>query len=173
MKKYFLKENGIQIMRSRFVKIKERIFDEELFDYRIVDREDLIENLMRWISEGSKDKELMKQDIKMLMSWEDDYIFSSISTNEYIGIKSSDFEEKCKELILINKEVAVEDITHWKDEVEALVEQIEEKISILPWRGDRCEDSQKVCLQRILNKFINHLNGVEEEDFYELNDEEE
>jgi len=89
---------------NRPIKINEKIFDEELFDYRIVSRKDLLEDLMRWISEcRNSDKELMKQDLQMLMQLEDEYIFSSISTNDYISSEDSNFNETCKELLELNE----------------------------------------------------------------------
>ena len=85
--------------------LDEKIADEEMHDYRIVYRPDLIEDLMRWIGENSKDKEMMKQDLDFLMDWEDDYIFSSISTNAYISSNCSEFNETCEELIAINEKL--------------------------------------------------------------------
>ena len=47
----------------------------------------------------------MMEDLKMLLTWEDDYIFSSISTNEYVRQQDSEFDELCKELIELNKTI--------------------------------------------------------------------
>jgi len=44
----------------------------------------------------------MKQDLKELMTWDDEYILSSISTNSYLGENSPEFEETCKELLELN-----------------------------------------------------------------------
>jgi len=85
--------------------IKEKIFDEELFEYKIADREDLVQDLIQWISESSNKKDLMTEDLKMLLTWEDDYIFSSINTNEFIRQQDSKFDELCKELIELNKTI--------------------------------------------------------------------
>ena len=85
--------------------IKEKIFDEELFEYKIADREDLVQDLIQWISESSNQKDLMMEDLKMLLTWEDDYIFSSISTNEYVRQKDSQFDDLCKKLIELNKTI--------------------------------------------------------------------
>jgi len=88
-------------------KINEKIFDEELFEYRIIDRKDFIDELIRWISEAKgNDKVLMKDDLKMLMSVKDDYIFSSISTNDYIYVGCSEFDDTCKELLELNNSVS-------------------------------------------------------------------
>ena len=87
--------------------INEKIFNEELFEYRIVDREDLIDNLIDWISEAPRDKEIMKEDLRYLMDLKDDFIFSSISTNEYIARSDNEdeFDDLCSELLELNKEV--------------------------------------------------------------------
>ena len=89
--------------------INEILFTEELIEYRIEHREDLIDNLIDWISETERqsDKVLMKEDLKLLLSVNDEYILSSISTNDYI-IKSIDeerFNQECKTILEKNKEV--------------------------------------------------------------------
>lgn len=84
--------------------VNEKIFDEELFNYKIIDREDFIDDLINWISEcKTSDRQLMKEDLKYLMKVKDDYIFSSILTNEYIISDDSNFEETCAELIELNE----------------------------------------------------------------------
>ncbi len=93
------KDDGITI-------IQEKIFNEELHEYKIIDREDFLEDLMRWIGEGSEDKQLMLDDLKLLMSITDDYIFSSVSTNDYIYQGCSEFDSTCKELIELNKAIS-------------------------------------------------------------------
>lgn len=95
---------------KRNVLINSDIFQNELFDYSIVDRSDLIDNLIMWISEcgidRNHDKELMKTDLKYLMDVKDDYIFSAFSTNEYIVSDDDNFEETCRELIALNKKLS-------------------------------------------------------------------
>ena len=56
--------------------------------YYIRYREEEIDNLIMWLSESTSesDKFLMKEDLKMLMSWTCEAIYSSESTNEYIEI---------------------------------------------------------------------------------------
>ncbi len=85
------------------IEINERIPDEDLFEYRITHRGSFIEELMSWIPGATEDKELMKQDLKMLMNLDDEYIFSSISTNKYIYQGHPDFETTCQELLELNK----------------------------------------------------------------------
>jgi hypothetical protein len=86
-------------------KINEKITQDELCDYRLLDREDLINDLIDWISEATTDKDNMKYDLKYLMSLPDDYVFSSISTNEYIAKSDNEerFNEICEEILKLNE----------------------------------------------------------------------
>jgi len=106
---YRLEENSIFIIGSHNVPINERIQEEELFEYEIRNRQDFIDNLILWISEATKDKLIMKQDLKMLMNLEDDYILSSISTNDYIHINYNKFNSTVSELLELNEYVNKED----------------------------------------------------------------
>jgi hypothetical protein len=99
-KDYILTENAIN-----GITLNEKIRDEEMHEYYIQDREDFIDSLIMWISEATQDKALMKEDLKMLMSVEDDYILSSNSTNSYLYEGCSEFEDTCKELLKINEEL--------------------------------------------------------------------
>jgi len=59
--------------------------------YNVVDRESEIDNLIMWIGECGREREndkfLMKEDLKMLMSWDCEFVYSSEDTNDYIEIK--------------------------------------------------------------------------------------
>jgi len=85
--------------------IYSEIFDQEMVDYRLVETENQIDDLIQWIAESNKDKWLMKEDLEYLMKLEDEYVFSSILTNEFIA--SSDnperFDEICEEILLEDK----------------------------------------------------------------------
>jgi len=97
-------EDTIHVSGSGGVKLNSKIRQEDLHEYSIVDRKSLIDDLIRWIGEArSSDKALMEEDLKMLMDVEDDYIFSSNSTNSYITKSDSEFEKTCEELIKLNK----------------------------------------------------------------------
>lgn len=99
---YILYEDSIHIVNSHGVEIPDEIFDNELFEYRIIDRESFIrDDLTMWIAEAKdeSDKTLMLDDLIMLSELNDDYIFSSISTNEYIHSNSPEFNKTCEELI--------------------------------------------------------------------------
>lgn len=101
---YKLGDDSIHIVGSHGVQINEKIIDKELFEYRITYREDFIDDLIGWISEARESsKFIMKQDLEMLMKVEDDYIFSSISTNDYIYVGCKEFNETCKELLELNE----------------------------------------------------------------------
>jgi len=86
------------------VEIHEKISQDQLFDYEIRNREDFIDDLIDWISEASgNNKELMKDDLKMLFRIDDEYIFSSISTNDYIYKECGNFNDTCQELLDFNE----------------------------------------------------------------------
>ena len=89
------------------IKINKKIFQEELSDWTIRHRESFIDELFGWMGEalraGRTDAELMKEDLFMLNDWEDEYIFSNISTNIYAGEKQEQFNEICEELIELTR----------------------------------------------------------------------
>ena len=97
--KYVIKEVGDNFYINT-TKIPRKIFDDELVDYRIEDTETLIDNLCMWISEcRNSDKQLMKDDLKMLCKIDDEFVLSSISTNDYLFGNSKTFNDKCKEIL--------------------------------------------------------------------------
>lgn len=86
--------------------LNEKIKDEELHEFYIVDREGFIDDLIGWIAEArSPDKYLMKEDLEELLTWEDDFILTSNSTNTYIGQDSKEFNETCEELLALNDSI--------------------------------------------------------------------
>ena len=96
-------EDTIHVLGSGGVKLSEKIRQEDLHEYSIVDKKSLIHDLIRWIGEAGGNASLMEADLKMLMDVEDDYIFSSNSTNSYITKSDSEFDETCNQLIELNK----------------------------------------------------------------------
>ena len=103
---YSLRDNAIfSLLGKGETKIHEMIRNQELFEYTIIDREDFIETLIGWISEATQHKEMMKQDLFMLQEWDDEYILSSISTNEYIRQEDSNFNQLCEELLALNESI--------------------------------------------------------------------
>ena len=105
--RYILKGSGIQcnLSSTEFIELNEKIRDEDLHEYSITHRESFIDELYRWIAEArdGAQRQMMKDDLDMLKEWDDEYIFSSNSTNSYISSQCSEFEKTCEELIEINK----------------------------------------------------------------------
>jgi hypothetical protein len=88
------------------IPIENDVFSNELVDYRIENREELINSLIDWIGEAKgSDKQLMKDDLKMLMRIEDRFILSSISTNHYLYGDSEQFNEECENILKSNNEL--------------------------------------------------------------------
>jgi len=87
------------------VELNEKIYQDSLHEYGIAYRKDFIDELICWISEASKDKELMKSDLKMLMGIEDEYILSSNSTNSYLYPGVDGYEDACKGLLEVNEKL--------------------------------------------------------------------
>jgi len=56
------------------------------------------------------------------------------------------------------------DLKTLKEELYSLLEPIEAKINTLPYKGDKCSDSQKMCLIQALNELEYNINGLEKED---------
>lgn len=100
--KYILGENSIN-----GIELNNKIFEEDLFEWKIIHRESFIDELYRWIAEamqaGRSDAHLMKDDQQMLIKETDEYIFSSNSTNDYICSDDERFNETCEELLELNK----------------------------------------------------------------------
>lgn len=106
MKAEITEQNEIKI---NDVVINEQIFQEERVDYILRGREEQIKDLYMWIGEKlSKNEEndlyAMKEDLHYLESIEDEFIFSSISTNEFIAQSDNaeDFNNICKEILELN-----------------------------------------------------------------------
>lgn len=87
------------------IDIKEEIHHEGLSDYQIRNISDYIDDLIDWISEATDDKETMKDDLKYLIKLDDEFMFSSIRTNEYICFSDNEekFNELCLEFIELSK----------------------------------------------------------------------
>ncbi len=88
-------------------KINTKIDLEKLenFEYYIKNKNDLIDDLIWFIAESKNfyDKIEMKKDLKALMDLEDDYIFSSNNTNEYVA-RSQDqilFDAICEDILAL------------------------------------------------------------------------
>lgn len=95
------------------VQIHEDVFGEEMVEWKLTYREDLITDLRTWIGEAARnpdrtsDYNLMIEDLEMLSKWEDEYIWSSISTNEYLSpsLNTEEFNEVCREVLKAHNEL--------------------------------------------------------------------
>ena len=99
-----IKEEGVFINE---ILINDEVFQEEKCDYTLRERKEQIDSLIDWISETDRQSDLilMKEDLKYLINCKDEYIFSSISTNEYI-LKEDNlkrFNKICKEILELHK----------------------------------------------------------------------
>ena len=80
------------------VLIDASIFDNETVDWKLVELECVIDDLFSWIGEAkTPDKSMMIEDLKILLNWDDDFIWSNISTNAYISPSKNPerFNEVC------------------------------------------------------------------------------
>lgn len=106
---YNLEIDSEESVRINGILINEEIFEKEKVDYRVSEREDQIDHLVMWISETDRknDKELMLEDLKYLASLKDEFIFSSILTNEYIAKSQNEeeFNNICEEILKLNSEL--------------------------------------------------------------------
>jgi len=87
--------------------INDEIFTQEKCGYVVEERDETINNLINWISENSSnhERELMKDDLKYLMSCTDKYLFSDVSTNSYI-LEETDicvFDNICEDILNLNR----------------------------------------------------------------------
>lgn len=87
--------------------IKNEVFQEEKVNWKLIDLDEFIDDLLDWIGEqdrNSSDRTLMKQDLFMLNEWEDQFIWSSIETNDYVSptLHPERFNEICKQVLEAN-----------------------------------------------------------------------
>ncbi|MHA1755892.1 MAG: hypothetical protein ACTSVV_03915 [Promethearchaeota archaeon] len=85
--------------------INEKIFQEEMSDYVIRDRETEVDNLIRWISESNNQNEklLMIRDLKDLLDYKGEFFLSSISTNDFLFPDDKKFHIECEKILKLNK----------------------------------------------------------------------
>jgi hypothetical protein len=89
--------------------ISPAVFDHELVDYVVREREDAIEHIVDMVSEARPgDRALMRQDINYLESLNDRFVFSSVSTNEFIAASDNPvrFNEICAEICAAHKNLS-------------------------------------------------------------------
>tara|TARA_B100002019_G_C21272963_1_gene603490 strand:+ start:4555 stop:5166 length:612 start_codon:yes stop_codon:yes gene_type:complete len=98
------------------------LFEEELSDYTFCQLDEMIDDLIDWISEAnhsndfnrstfSGQQQMMKDDLKILLKWDDNIILKSILTNEYISPSENTerFNEICDDLIDLQKTIDEKD----------------------------------------------------------------
>ena len=103
--------------------IDKEIFNKGKVDYRVVEREQQIDDLFIWIGEAisssrTNDVALMKEDLKYLNGLDDENVFSSISTNEFIAKSDNEeeFNKICDEILKLNKLPKVKEVIKMTDE---------------------------------------------------------
>jgi len=103
---FIIDENNNQIEIDNDLEIDE-------CEWRIEDRENLIDILIWriWETRMESDKYLMKEDLKYLIKLNDQYIFSSITTNMYIAKSDNEteFNNICKDFIFYLKKNVQQD----------------------------------------------------------------
>ena len=68
------------------VDIEQSVFNDEKIDWKLIDRDELISDLYSQIGEANdSDRILMIQDVQMLSKLDDEYVWSNISTNDYVA----------------------------------------------------------------------------------------
>ncbi len=90
--------------------INDIVFDEELVDYKLAYRPDRVDDLIKFIGEAQDErtKELMKADLITLASWDDEFIWESIDTNEFISPtrNTERFNEICQKVLDANQDAS-------------------------------------------------------------------
>ncbi len=95
-------ENGFLL---NGIEIPNEIFDHDLSDYKIIEREQFLDDLINWISEcKNNDKQLMLNDLFMLAKIDDKFILSSINTNHYLYGNSQEFNDKCFKILSLTND---------------------------------------------------------------------
>lgn len=69
-----------------------------------------------------------------------------------------------KELINDDPPESFTTTSEFKSHVEWHLLKIENIINLLPDKGDKCENSQKICLHNALGEFMKNVNGLEQSD---------
>ena len=95
------------------VVIDDVVFEDKSVGWILIDLEDYVDDLISWIGEIKRDsssqhRKLMKQKLKILMTWDDRYIWSSISANDYVSPSHNKekFNKICQEVLDANSAVS-------------------------------------------------------------------
>ncbi len=101
-------DNTNDLLLIAGVEIKAEVFDNDMVSHKLVDRKSEIDNLYMMISEcgfdRENDKTLMIEDQQYLISLMDEYIFSSVSTNEFVALSENkeQFLQICHSILKAN-----------------------------------------------------------------------
>ncbi len=161
--------------------ISDEVFNEQRVDYIYEDRADLIENIkdMRCGASDS-DKLLMDEDIQLLLKLNDNYVFSSVCTNEYISsIEDTErFNEICSDILEANKtlEEATEEVkviitnVDW-DGIEGFEEPIKMTVPAKTFT-DTKKDEFKDVLEEYISDELSNISGFCHKSFkYEISED--
>ena len=91
------------------VVIDDRVLEDTSVGWKLIWLEDYIDDLICWTGEikrnsNSQHRANIKQDLKLLMTWDDEYLWSSISTNNFVSpsLNKEKFNKICKEVLDAN-----------------------------------------------------------------------
>ena len=95
------------------VVIDDSVFGETSVGWKLIWLEDYIDDLICWTGEikrnsNSQHRANMKQNLKLLMTWDDEYIWSCFSTNEFVSPSQNQekFNKICQEVLDANSAVS-------------------------------------------------------------------
>ena len=95
------------------VVIDDSVFEDTSVGWKLIWLEDYIDDLISWTGEikrnsNSQHRANMKQNLKLLMTWDDQYIWSSISTNDFVSPSHNQekFNKICQEVLDANRAVS-------------------------------------------------------------------
>lgn len=169
--------------------ISPAIFDNELVNYVVKEREDLIDSIIDMISHArGSDKALMRQDIQALEALTDRFVFSSVLTNEYVAASTQPvrFNEICAEICTAQRDLSTRLATDQlfeliiNDEaIQASLESAADSSPRLPWgvldiaatvKGDmNIElDTDDTAL---LGRLLSHFNAEQKRLLSEINND--
>ena len=106
----YLNRDGDWLLEGNII---DRRYETEVFeqvDYKLVEVEGEIDNLITWIGESTDYSNtcMMKDDLEMLMENKDkEFCFSSLSTNDYVFEDESSFNDLVAQTLVANQNVRV------------------------------------------------------------------
>ena len=148
------------------IEINEKVFDDDMVDYRWVDRVDLIKDIQQRMAEARQmgrdsDAELMDADIDYLKTLNDNYVFSSTSTNEYVSAFKNprQFNEICQEILESNQLVALTSLHQKIQNNEEVPASEFSKIDFESEAFNSLDDSVKETITNYVNERSDAINA--------------